>query len=153
MSSNEQTRLLRLITGNQALLRTQVSNLQEELDQQQQHRTELSEEILQDARGRLQELSLSVRSPLAFIPFIDKPPPQRHGRTTLDDHDEVTKIMETLVADNESLMKSNAELQRMLGESRETVNSLQEEAEEYRASLRTSIVRGQALAYARSIPS
>lgn len=57
--------------------------------------------------------------------------------------DEVTKVMETLVADNESLMKSNAELQRMLAESRESVNSLQEEAEEYRASLRTSMIRGQ----------
>lgn len=60
--------------------------------------------------------------------------------------------MESLVADNESLMKSNSELQRMLAESRETVNSLQEEAEEYRASLRTAIVRGGSSSQFQYVP-
>ena len=48
--------------------------------------------------------------------------------------DEVTRILESLVEDNEGLLQSNAELQSMLADAREELHSLQEEAEEYRAS-------------------
>ena len=46
---------------------------------------------------------------------------------------EVTQILESLVSDNETLVQSNTELQRMLAEAREELHALQEEAEEHRA--------------------
>lgn len=47
---------------------------------------------------------------------------------------EVTRILESLVEDNEGLLQSNAELQSMLADTREELHTLQEEAEEYRAA-------------------
>jgi hypothetical protein len=49
-------------------------------------------------------------------------------------HDQVMKLLESLVADKEVLKKSNTELQELLSESREAIHSLQEEAEERMAS-------------------
>ncbi|KAI0065860.1 hypothetical protein BV25DRAFT_1797971 [Artomyces pyxidatus] len=98
-------------------LRSQVRRLQEDLEQQRINRSELSEEILRDARARLQELQHS-----------------QFEHPTLAQHDEVTKILESLVADREMLKQSNAELQVLLSESRENLHALQEEAEEHRAS-------------------
>lgn len=52
-----------------------------------------------------------------------------------DIHDtEVTKVLESLVADNEALKRDNAELQNLLAAEREELHSLQEELEERRAS-------------------
>lgn len=50
-------------------------------------------------------------------------------------HDaEVTKVLESLVADNEALKRDNAELQNLLAAEREELHTLQEELEERRAS-------------------
>lgn len=52
----------------------------------------------------------------------------------MEQHDEVMKLLESLVADKEALEKSNAELQVLLSESREALDALQEEAGERLAS-------------------
>lgn len=47
----------------------------------------------------------------------------------------MTKVLQTLVADNEDLKRGNAEVQGLLRESREDVRALQEEVEELRAAM------------------
>jgi hypothetical protein len=47
---------------------------------------------------------------------------------------EVTKVLESLVEDNETLKRDNAELQSLLTQSREDYHVLQEEIEEQRAN-------------------
>ena len=75
-----------------------------------------SEELLKDAKQRLQQLSATLfpTSPGAPSP-IDA---------------EVTRVLENLVGENEVLKKDNTELHHMLGESREDVKNLREELEE-----------------------
>ncbi|KAL5529974.1 hypothetical protein ACEPAF_6231 [Sanghuangporus sanghuang] len=96
-------------------LQSELSRLYEELDKQKQSRTELSEEILRDARARLEMVQQ-----------------QQFGRTVLSDNPEVTQMMESLVADNEALKRDVAELQNLLAESREELRTMQEELEETR---------------------
>jgi len=48
--------------------------------------------------------------------------------------DELTKVLESLVNDSETLKRDNAELQRLLTESREDLHALQEEVDEQRAN-------------------
>jgi hypothetical protein len=48
---------------------------------------------------------------------------------------EVTKVLESLVADNENLKHDNAELQNLLTDTREDLRALQEEVEEHRAAV------------------
>jgi hypothetical protein len=48
--------------------------------------------------------------------------------------DELTKVLESLVNDSEILKRDNAELQRLLAESREDLHALQEEVDEQRAN-------------------
>ncbi|KAH8096625.1 hypothetical protein BXZ70DRAFT_945422 [Cristinia sonorae] len=97
-------------------LRAQVDRLREDLEMQRSHRQELSEEILTDARQRLQQLQ------------------QLHlGNTPAHDDSEMTKVLESLVADNEALKRDNAELQNILAETREDMRALQEEIDERRA--------------------
>jgi len=50
------------------------------------------------------------------------------------DQTELTKVLESLVDDNEVLKRDNAELQSLLAESREDLHALQEEVEEQRAN-------------------
>ena len=52
----------------------------------------------------------------------------------MEQHDELMKLLESLVADKEVLEKSNAELQELLSASREALDALKEEAEERLAS-------------------
>ncbi|KZT06528.1 uncharacterized protein LAESUDRAFT_181974 [Laetiporus sulphureus 93-53] len=99
-----------------AKLQAQNARLREDLDMQRVHRHELSEDILSDARQRLAQLQQS----------------QLGHAGTLDDA-EVTKVLESLVADNEALKRDNAELRNLLAEAREDLRSLQEEVEERRA--------------------
>lgn len=54
-------------------------------------------------------------------------------RSVLDQDGELTKVLESLVNDNETLKRDNAELQRFLAEAREDLHALQEEVEEQRA--------------------
>ena len=53
---------------------------------------------------------------------------------SLANNDEIMGILESLVADNETLVHSNTELQSMLADAREELHALQEEAEEHRAA-------------------
>lgn len=52
----------------------------------------------------------------------------------MDGYEEITKILESLVQDNETLKHDNNELQQLLAESREDFTSLQEEYEEFKAN-------------------
>ncbi|THH31890.1 hypothetical protein EUX98_g2274 [Antrodiella citrinella] len=91
--------------------------LREDLEMQRSHRLELSEEILTDARQRLQQLQQL-----------------EPGHTSVADDPEVTKVLESLVANNEALKRDNAELQNILTETREDLRILQEEIDERRAN-------------------
>ncbi|KAH9927068.1 uncharacterized protein BXZ73DRAFT_49175, partial [Epithele typhae] len=90
--------------------------LREDLDLQRSHRQEFSEEILNDAKQRLEQLQY-----------------HQLGHTTDIQDSEVTKVLESLVADNEVLKRDNAELQNLLAQEREEIHTLQEELEERRA--------------------
>jgi hypothetical protein len=59
---------------------------------------------------------------------------QAEPDTPITPNDDVTKMLETLVADNEMLKRDGEELQRLLSESREDFRTLQEELDELRAS-------------------
>lgn len=59
---------------------------------------------------------------------------QQIGHNAVAEETEVTKVLESLVADNENLKHDNAELQNLLTEAREDVHALQEEVEESRAA-------------------
>ncbi|THH05088.1 hypothetical protein EW145_g5054 [Phellinidium pouzarii] len=96
---------------------SEISRLYDDLEQQKQSRTGLSEEILRDARARLQMFQQ-----------------QQLGHTVISDNPEVTQVMESLVADNEALKRDIAELQNLLTEAREDVRMLREEVEETRAA-------------------
>ncbi|KAI0796277.1 hypothetical protein BC629DRAFT_1504292 [Irpex lacteus] len=99
-----------------AKLQAQVGRLREDLEVQRSYRQELSNEILTEARSRLQHLQhLDVSS------------------SASGDDDEVTKVLESLVADNEALKHDNAELQNLLTEAREDLRVLREEVDEHRA--------------------
>lgn len=50
--------------------------------------------------------------------------------TSVEHHDEIMKLLVSLVADKDALRKSNVELQELLSESREALQVLQEEAGE-----------------------
>lgn len=96
-----------------AKLRLEVRHLQEQLKEERASRGQASEEMLSEAKQWLTELQHS-----------------RVNMTSMEQHDEVTKLLESLVADKEALEKSNAELQDLLSESREALDALQEEAGE-----------------------
>ncbi|TBU46395.1 hypothetical protein BD309DRAFT_954190 [Dichomitus squalens] len=120
-SATQRTRMTesRIISYREkcAKLQAQVLRLREDLDVQRTHRQELSQEILSDAKQRLEQLQYHQLGHSADV------------------HDaEVTKVLESLVADNEALKRDNAELQNLLGAEREELHSLQEELEERRAS-------------------
>lgn len=66
-------------------------------------------------------------------PLANLPPLKQLGHTTAADDSEVTKVLESLVADNEALKRDAAELQNILAETREDMRVLQEEIDERRA--------------------
>ncbi|KAI0089248.1 hypothetical protein BDY19DRAFT_944884 [Irpex rosettiformis] len=99
-----------------AKLQAQVGRVREDLEIQRSYKQELSNEILTEARSRLQHLQ-----------HLDV------GSLTKGDDDEVTKVLESLVADNEDLKHDNAELQDLLTEAREDLRVLREEVDEHRA--------------------
>lgn len=60
---------------------------------------------------------------------------QQHlGQTAIVEQSEIMKVLESLVEDNETLKRDNAELQSLLAQSREDYHVLQEEIEEQRAN-------------------
>lgn len=58
----------------------------------------------------------------------------QYAERPIGEDGEVTKVLESLVADNEDLKRGNTELQSLLQESRDDVRALQQEIEELRAT-------------------
>jgi DNA repair exonuclease SbcCD ATPase subunit len=100
-----------------AKLQSEVRRLQEALEEKRQHRLESSETILTEARSRLE----SVRK-------------NTLGTSARAEQEELTRVLESLVDDNETLQRDNGELQRLLSETREDVHTLQQDLEEQRAN-------------------
>ncbi|TFK43926.1 hypothetical protein BDQ12DRAFT_643723 [Crucibulum laeve] len=101
-----------------AKLQAEVRRLQVSLEEKRQHRLESSESLLQDARVRLESIYKS-----------------HAGITVMTEENELTKVLESLVEDNENLKRDNAELQQLLTDSREDLHALQEEVDEQRANV------------------
>jgi regulator of replication initiation timing len=90
--------------------------MREERENRRISKAELSDEILRDARLRLDALQVAV------------------SQTSHAEDAEFTRVLESLVSENEALKHDNAELQNMLADSREDVRTLREEVEEQRAA-------------------
>ncbi|KAF7775677.1 hypothetical protein Agabi119p4_4070 [Agaricus bisporus var. burnettii] len=97
-------------------LQAEARRLQDSAEEKRSHRLESSLSLLQDVRTRIE----SIRE-------------AGHAHT-MDGYEEITKILESLVQDNETLKHDNDELQQLLSHSREDFASLQEEYEEYKAN-------------------
>ncbi|KAK0499537.1 hypothetical protein EDD18DRAFT_1151576 [Armillaria luteobubalina] len=97
-------------------LQADVRRLQDGVQEKRLNRLESSEYILQEARSQLEVLQ------------------QAFSQSNVTDQTEFTKVLESLVDDNESLKRDNAQLQHFLSESREEIHALQEEVDEYRAN-------------------
>ncbi|KAG5648703.1 hypothetical protein DXG03_000050 [Asterophora parasitica] len=98
-----------------AKLQSDVRRLQDTLEERRHHRLEFSDNILKDARSRLEAIHSSL------------------GQTAMIEPTELTRVLESLVNDNETLKRDNLELQTMLTDSREEINALQGEVDEHRA--------------------
>ncbi|KAG6896187.1 hypothetical protein C0992_009810 [Termitomyces sp. T32_za158] len=72
------------------------------------------------------------------------------GQTALIEQNELTTVLESLVSNNETLKRDNAELQSLLTESREDMHVLQEELEELRARPRSMMLRGERIGSSNS---
>ena len=95
---------------------------------------ELSEEILREARSRLEMMQSSVRKPIVIVNtvrLIIRPRSQQLQAQT--DNSELIHLLETLVTDSEALKRDNAELRNFLGESRTEIRTLLDEVIELRA--------------------
>lgn len=126
--------LTSMLNTHSAKLQAQVTRLREDLDMQRSHRQQMSEEVLADARLRLEQLQQSVRGRALTLPSRGLTFLKQLGHAVKTDDPEVMKVLESLVADNEALKRDSAELQNLLAESREDLRALQEEMEERRAS-------------------
>ncbi|KAG8935018.1 hypothetical protein FRC01_010523 [Tulasnella sp. 417] len=92
-------------------MQAEILRLRDELEQAHASRSDFSAILIQDARARLEGLQNSL------------------GLHEQPDA-EVTKVLESLVADNEAIKRDNAELQNMLAESREELRQAHEELAE-----------------------
>lgn len=92
----------------------------EEVDHMRATRSEFSQDILDEARSRLRAMQTD------------------RGEAVAVPGNEVTQILETLVADNELLKKDTAELQNLLAEAREDNRVLRDEVEEAKATVLVS---------------
>ncbi|KAJ7055101.1 hypothetical protein C8F01DRAFT_1063304 [Mycena amicta] len=96
-------------------LQSEVRRLQNALEERREHRLESSESILVDARKRIDALNRTVGEPSQEQP-------------------ELTSMLGTLVDDNDTLKRDNAELQSLLADAREDYRALQEEMEDQRVN-------------------
>ncbi|KAI9508672.1 hypothetical protein F5148DRAFT_979510 [Russula earlei] len=93
-----------------AKLDLEVRVLEEQLEEERKKHIQMSEEIMREAKQWLAGLQHS-----------------RVDLTSIEHHDEIMKLLESLVAEKEALRKSNVELHELLSESREALQTLQEE--------------------------
>jgi len=106
----------RLLNLFLARLQVQLHTLREERDAFRLSRTEISDEILREARLRLESLQQSV------------------AQNTESQDKEFVQMLESLASENEALKHGNAEMQNLLNDSREEIRTLREEVEEHRAA-------------------
>jgi hypothetical protein len=106
----------RLLNLFLAKLQIQLKTLGEERDAFRLSRTEISDEILREARSRLEVLQQSV------------------AQNTESQEKEFVQMLESLASETEALKHGNAELQNLLNDSREEIRALREEVEEHRAA-------------------
>ncbi|KAJ7034158.1 hypothetical protein C8F04DRAFT_1395617 [Mycena alexandri] len=102
-------------------LQSDVRRLQNALEEKREHRLESSESIIVDARARLEALHRATTT--AGV-----------GMSQQGTSEELTTVLETLVSDNETLKRDNAELQTLLADAREDCRALQEEVEDGRVN-------------------
>ncbi|KAJ7784187.1 hypothetical protein B0H16DRAFT_1356160 [Mycena metata] len=102
-------------------LQADVRRLQNALEEKREHRLESSESIIVDARARLEALHRATTGMGAGV--------SQQGTS-----EELTTVIETLVSDNETLKRDNAELQTLLADAREDCRALQEEVEDGRVN-------------------
>lgn len=95
-----------------AKLQTEVHRLQDALQSKRLTHMQLSDHTLQDARTQIQLM--------------------QSGRLSRNEHEELARVLESLVNDNELVKRDNAELQQLLSDCREDFHALQEEVEEQR---------------------
>lgn len=95
-----------------AKLQTEVYQLQEALESKRVTHLESSDCTLQDARAQIQLM--------------------QNGQLPRSAHDDLARVLESLVNDNEIIKRDNAELQQLLSDCREDFHALQEEVEEQR---------------------
>ncbi|CCA72547.1 hypothetical protein PIIN_06484 [Serendipita indica DSM 11827] len=95
-----------------ARLQAELYGLREERENTRPSKVTLSDEILRDARLRLDSLQLAL------------------SQTTRSEDTELSRVLGELVSENEALKHDNAELQNLLSDSREEVKQLREEVEE-----------------------
>jgi chromosome segregation ATPase len=107
-----------------AKLQSDVRRLQNALEEKREHRLESSESILVDARARIEALHRSVGVGALSL--------QHEGED--GQQQELRAVLETLVDDNETLKRDNAELQALLADAREDCRALQEEVEDQRVN-------------------
>ncbi|KAH9998330.1 hypothetical protein BJV77DRAFT_1064847 [Russula vinacea] len=96
-----------------AKLGLEVRVLEERLEEERAKRGQATEEMMHETKQWLAGLQHS-----------------RVDLTSIEHHDEIMKLLESLVADKEALRKSNMELQELLSQAREALQVLQEEAGE-----------------------
>lgn len=70
---------------------------------------------------------------LAFVVWCSLNLLDQHLGQSSAEESEISKVLESLVADNEALKRDNAELQHLLDETREDIRTLQDEVDEHRA--------------------
>ncbi|KDQ29558.1 hypothetical protein PLEOSDRAFT_1064358 [Pleurotus ostreatus PC15] len=99
-----------------AKVQREVRQLQQDLEQRRSYRLESSKTLLHEARARIESLQESL------------------GQSAMVEQAELLKVVGSLIDDNDSLKRDNAELQSLLAEAREDIQHMQEELEEQRAN-------------------
>lgn len=95
-------------------LQAEVRRLQNNLEARRVQRLEYSESLLQEVRMRLEELQT------------------RHtNHSTIQEDAEISQALESLVMDNDALRADNQELHKLLVESREDLQAIQAQSEQY----------------------
>ncbi len=114
-------------------MQTDVYRLLDQLSEQRSPPRDISEHVIHEAHTRLEEMYRTVcRKVGPFIPTAELVCKLEQAQTS--ETVELAKILESLVAENESLKRDNTEMQNLLAEARTEHRALTEEVCEYRAA-------------------